>query len=122
VSFADHPAVTGEWLGESLDFLGPQYAGLKSTAAGRYQINKPAWLEGQGQLQLPDFTPASQDAWTAWRLKRAGALPFIESGDITGAIYACRNIWASLPGSTAGQPTAQLSALLEFYNQQESLA
>jgi muramidase (phage lysozyme) len=53
----DHPAATGEWKGEPLDFLGPTYAGLISTAAGKYQITKHMWEALQAALNLADFGP-----------------------------------------------------------------
>ena len=37
------------------------------------------------------------------RLRRRGALPMIDRGDIRQAIDRCNNIWASLPGAGYGQ-------------------
>jgi lysozyme len=115
VDFRDHPAVTGEWHGESLDSLGGKYVGEVSTAAGRYQIRKETWLEAKAALKLNDFTPASQDAAALWLIRGKGALAAIEAGDVPTAIAACRNVWASLPGGTSGQPEAKLAQLLTAY-------
>lgn len=107
VSFADHPAVTGEWRGEPLSDamcagagLGP---GCVSTAAGAYQIIRPTWLRIKGKLGLPDFSPASQDAAAAELLRERGAIARLEVGDFAGAVAKARKEWASLPGAGYGQ-------------------
>jgi lysozyme len=114
-SFADHPALSGEWAGESLDNLGPRYKGKRSTAAGRYQIIAPTWAECRRALGLQDFGPASQDAAAVYLIKRRGALPAVQRGEIQRAAALCASEWASLPGSTAGQPTVTLARLLDTY-------
>lgn len=103
-SFADHPACDGEWKGESLDFLGGKYIGMISTAAGRYQINRPTWKRLKDTLRLGDFTPTSQDDAAIELIKRAGALTMVNDGRLEDAIARCCQIWASLPGGTNGQP------------------
>lgn len=114
-SFADHPAVTGEWRGEPLDNLGPAYAGKVSTAAGRYQIIRPTWLRAKRALGLGDFSPASQDLAFAWLVKARGALDDVVAGNLATAIAKCAPEWASLPGSTAGQGTRSLDYLASVY-------
>lgn len=113
--FTDHPAVMGTWHGEPLGFLGPRYAGLRSTAAGAYQLIKPTWLGCRIALGIPDFSPDSQDKAAAYLIDRAAAMPFIEAGDVTSAIIHCRSLWASLPGSSSGQPQNTLAALTHAY-------
>lgn len=115
VSFADHPAATGEWEGESLDSLGPQYWGEKSTAAGKYQINLPTWKLCQRALGLRDFTPASQDAAALYLIRQDGALDMVNGGQVADAIGKCRETWASLPGNSAGQPQSTLANLIQSY-------
>jgi muramidase (phage lysozyme) len=115
MDFADHPAVTGEWKGESLAFLGPRYAGEISTAAGRYQITKPTWLRLKALLQLPDFGPASQDLACQQLIRERGALNLVLSGQVGLAITQCREEWASLPGGSSGQPQAAYADLLSAY-------
>jgi lysozyme len=112
---SNHPAVTGEWHGEPLDFLGPKYQGEVSTAAGRYQITKSTWLGIQLVLRLPDFGPASQDAAATLLIKERGALNLVNAGMISAAIRLCATEWASLPGNNAGQPQHQVADLLQWY-------
>ncbi|MCV2361657.1 glycoside hydrolase family 104 protein [Paucibacter sp. TC2R-5] len=114
-SFADHPAVTGEWSGESIANLGPQYAGQVSTAAGRYQIIKPTWLMCKRALNLPDFSPDSQDKAAVYLIRKRGALDAIEAGRVAEAVAKCRQEWASLPGAGYGQPERRLTALIDAY-------
>jgi len=114
-SFADHPAITGEWRGERLSDsmcagagLGP---GCVSTAAGKYQIIKPTWLSLKKKLGLPDFSPASQDAAAIELLRQRGALGPLERGDFVGAVKAARKEWASLPGAGYRQGERSLAWL-----------
>ena len=76
---------------------------LKSTGAGRYQLLSRWWDAYRKQLGLKDFSPKSQDAVALQQIKRRGALPMIDRGDIRQAIDRCSNIWASLPGAGYGQ-------------------
>jgi len=115
VSLADHPAVTGEWKGEPLDDLGPAYVGMRSTAAGRYQLIKPTWLTLKAKLYLSDFTGPSQDAAALELLREKGAYDLVKGGQVADAITLCHGIWASLPGSTSGQPQRTFAQLLEAY-------
>ena len=112
---SDHPALTGEWPGVSIAFLGPQYAHSISTAAGAYQITKLTWLECKATLNLPSFAPSCQDDAALWLIKEQGALDLVNSGQVADAINRCHGIWASLPGSTAGQPTASFASLMNAY-------
>lgn len=114
-SFADHPAVTGEWAGESIANLGASYAGKVSTAAGRHQIIKPTWLAAKRALGLPDFSPDSQDKAAVYLIKMRGALADVEAGRVAEAITKCRQEWASLPGAGYGQPERKLAALIDAY-------
>ena len=113
---SDHPSITGEWAGEPLDFLGPAYAGLISTAAGKYQITKHTWEALQGALSLPDFERQSQDRAATLLISQKKALDLINSGQIVDAIGLLHPVWASLPGSTANQPITSMSALLKAYS------
>ena len=111
----DHPAVTGEWMGESIANLGPKYSGMKSTAAGRYQIIKPTWVRCRNALRLADFSAASQDAAAVYLIKTRRALDAVQAGRIEEAISLCRDEWASLPGGSSGQPQQRLASLLESF-------
>lgn len=88
---------------------------INSTAAGRYQILAKYFDAYKKLLKLPDFSPASQDAIAVQMLKEQGALKLIDGGDFAGAVKACRNIWASLPGAGYGQHENTLNHLQEAY-------
>lgn len=89
--------------------------GITSTAAGAYGFLYRVWQEIQVALQLPDFSPASQDRGAIELIRRKGALPDVLEGRIAAAIYKCRKIWASFPGAGYGQGERPLHTLLEFY-------
>jgi lysozyme len=118
-SFRDHPVITGEKKGVPLPDAMCAAAGLKpgcvSTAAGAYQLIKPTWVRLRDKLNLPDFSPLSQDRAAVGLLEEIGAVDLIYAGDIEGAIHKASKIWASLPGSTAQQnPKALAYALNRF--------
>lgn len=117
IDLRDHPALTGEWHGESLANLGPAYAGLVSTAAGRYQITKATWMGCKAALNLPDFEPASQDQAATLLIRQHQALDLIEQGNLAGAVSRCASTWASLPGSLSGQPKRDMATLTQAYTQ-----
>ena len=104
-SYADHPNVLVD-LGH----------GLKSTAAGRYQILYRWWEPYKKMLGLPDFSPESQDKVALQQIKERGAFDDIENGNIESAITKCSNIWASLPGNDYGQHENNMQALVDAYN------
>lgn len=113
----DHPAITGEWMGESIASLGPQYIGKISTAAGAYQLIRPTWEGCKLRLGLPSFSAECQDDAALGLIKWRGGLAAIEAGDLQAAIASCAAEWASLPGSASGQPQAKLIALTQAYSQ-----
>jgi muramidase (phage lysozyme) len=86
---------------------------LWSTAAGRYQIMLRWWGPYRDKLHLPSFDPVPQDRYCEQVLKERGAVKLLDAGDFYGAVDACSNIWASLPGkgNTYGQGTRKLDAL-----------
>lgn len=119
-SFADHPAVTGEWKGKTLtdkQCAGAGYGpGCVSTAAGRYQITKPTWLDCKRSLGLPDFSPDSQDRAAVYLINKRGALAAVMEGRLTDALELCRREWASFPGANyAGQGTRTLAWMQSAY-------
>lgn len=117
--FSDHPAITGEWRGERLSDAMCAAAGLGpgciSTAAGRYQMIRPTWLDAKDTLGLTDFSPESQDRAALWLIERGGALDDVRDGRVADAIAKVRRTWASLPGSGWSQPERSLSSLLAAY-------
>jgi muramidase (phage lysozyme) len=102
-SYADHPRVMVD-LGN----------GLRSTAAGRYQLLARYFDYYKTRLRLADFSPASQDGIALQQIRERGALPDIDAGDLDTAIRKVRNIWASLPGAGYSQHE-NTYALLEGY-------
>lgn len=104
-SFADHPRIKVPIKGTN----------KFSTAAGAYQIIAPTWDGVKQQINLPDFSPASQDAAAIQLLKNRGAYNLILAGDFTGAVNAIRNEWASVPGSPSGQSAASPSQYMLAY-------
>lgn len=86
--------------------------GIKSTAAGRYQLLSRYWDAYRKQLGLKDFSPASQDAVALQQIKERKALADIDAGNIAAAIQKCSNIWASLPGAGYGQHEHKLDDLI----------
>lgn len=89
--------------------------GIKSTAAGRYQLLSRYWDAYRKQLGLQDFSPISQDRVAIQQIREQRALDDIKAGRITEAIAKCRNLWASLPGAGYGQHEHKLDDLLARY-------
>jgi len=86
--------------------------GLHSTASGRYQFILPTWKSLKAKLDLPDFSPESQDKAAIELLRECCALAQIQAGDISKAVEAAAKIWASLPGNDYGQGGHSLEAVL----------
>lgn len=100
-SYADHPR----------QLIDLPRLGIKSTAAGRYQLLARYFDAYKKQLGLKDFSPASQDAIALQQIRERKALDDIEAGSFTSAVAKCRNIWASLPGAGYGQNEHSLDYL-----------
>ena len=96
--------------------------GIKSTAAGRYQLLERYYDVYKRQLNLKDFSPASQDAIALQQIRECDAMPDVEAGNIPLAIAKCRHIWASLPGAGYGQHENQLSVLIKAYDEARAKA
>lgn len=106
-SYADHPGV----------MVTVNSMGLKSSAAGRYQLLQRWWAPYKNLLALKDFSPFSQDMVAIQQIRERGALPDIMVGNIATAIDKVSNIWASLPGAGYGQREHRLQDLLAQYQQ-----
>lgn len=89
--------------------------GLMSTASGRYQFLLHDWGYYQMMLNLKDFGPQAQDRWALQLIRERRALPLIDTGRITEAVFACRTLWASLPGAGYAQHENSLTKLLAAY-------
>ncbi len=90
--FADHPRIT------------VKASGYTSTAAGAYQMLASSWDETKRVMNLPDFSPRSQDLAALGRIAARGALEDAKAGRFEVAIKKVSREWASLPGSPYGQP------------------
>jgi len=116
---SDHPVLTGEIKPVPLpnnicaaSGLGP---GCVSSAAGAYGFIKATWVRLRDKMQLPDFSPTSQDLAAVQLLDDIGALSLIQSGDIQGALKKASKVWASLPGSTAQQNPRTMQYVLDRF-------
>ena len=88
---------------------------LKSTAAGRYQVLARYFDAYKKILNLPDFSPDSQDKIALQQIAERKALVDIDAGRIAQAIKRCKNIWASLPGAGYGQHENKIETLLTAF-------
>lgn len=110
-SYADHPNIFN--------------AALDSTAAGAYQLLHRFWadrtvngkvLRGyKTMLNLPDFSPLSQDKVALQQIRECNALADIDAGNFAHAIALCSHIWASLPGSPWSQHENKIALLQGYY-------
>lgn len=103
-SYADHPNV-----------LVTINSNLQSTAAGRYQLLHRWWEAYKTLLNLPDFSPESQDRVALQQIKERKAINDINDGDIKSAIIKCSNLWASLPGNDYGQHQNKFNDLIAAF-------
>ena len=90
--------------------------GIKSTAAGRYQILSRFFDHYRRTLGLPDFSPESQDRIALQLIRECKALDDIKAGRIEQAIHRCRSRWASLPGAGYNQHEHKVGPLLAAYS------
>lgn len=97
-SFATHPGVYNS-----------QY---NTSAAGAYQITYTTWSslcdKYPSVFPLRDFTPATQDLMAVTLIDGHRALDMVKNGQFDAAVRQINKgwtEWASLPSSTAGQPT-----------------
>jgi muramidase (phage lysozyme) len=102
-STPDHPRLFSSYVDHPRQLIDLPRLGIKSTAAGRYQILARFFDAYKKQLGLKDFSPASQDAIAVQMIRECGALQDIELGLLATAINKCRKRWASLPGAGYGQ-------------------
>ncbi len=108
-SFADHPrqAITAPINGRP----------VTSTAAGAYQFLSKTWDECKKVLQLPDFSPQSQDKAAIYLVNQRRALDDVRAGRFTEAVKKTKTIWASLPGSPYDQNPKNFQTALGYYKQ-----
>lgn len=107
-SYADHPRRVMELR------IGGKT--VKSTAAGRYQLLARYFDAYRRQLDLPDFSPDSQDLIAIQQIRECRAIPDIEAGRLVSAVRKVKNIWASMPGAGYGQHENAMDRLLAAYS------
>lgn len=116
---------------------------LRSSAAGAYQFMSWKFDELNGktvifkngyfQTAVPEiyteardkakkydakgFEEIAQDRLCVIILKDIGAITKLLNDDIKGAISTSSGTWVSLPGATAGQPTAKMQETLDYYEE-----
>lgn len=96
--------------------------GIKSTAAGRYQILARFYDAYKKQLGLPDFSPASQDKIAIQLIRECKALDDVNAGRVVSALDKCRSRWASLPGAGYGQHEHRVETLVSVFKQKGGVA
>lgn len=89
--------------------------GIKSTAAGAYQILFGTWSEIREKLKLLDFSPLSQDKAAVELIKRRRALDDVYAGRFSQALAKCKKEWASLPGAGYNQRERSKESLVSVY-------
>lgn len=104
-SYADHPRI----------LVDLPKLGIKSSAAGRYQILERYYDHYKKQFRLPDFSPNSQDVIAIQLIRECKATRDVEEGRIAEAIHKCRSRWASLPGAGYNQHEHKLETLLKVF-------
>ena len=117
-STPEHPDLMTSYTDHPRKLVTLNKAGLQSTAAGRYQILAKFFDYYKKALDLPDFSPESQDKIAIQMMKEVHALDLIEAGNFQKAVIQCGSRWASLPSpnNTYGQrqvPIADLQAAYE---------
>lgn len=100
-NYSDHP--------RQLVILRP---GLRSSAAGRYQVLARIFDAYRGPLRLKDFGKTSQDKIAIKLINECEAMDDIIHGDIRSAIAKCASRWASFPGANYGQREHRMDELL----------
>lgn len=107
ISYDRHPAIMVE-----LPKLG-----IRSSAAGRYQILFRTFDGLATALHVSDFKPETQDRMAIELIRRRGALDDVKRGDVEAALPLCSKEWASLPGAGYGQHENKLADLLAAYHE-----
>lgn len=118
--FSDHPR-------QAVQFTNTAGVTLWTSAAGAYQFMAVSPLPGgkstrvdtwdrlQAKLDLPDFSPESQDAAAIELIDEAGALNDVKAGRFEQAVAKVRRIWASLPGAGYSQGERSIYSLRTAY-------
>ncbi len=118
--WADHPRMAKQFKDRAGRVLWTSAAGAYQAMAvsplpggGSTRVN--TWDRIKAKLSLPDFSPASQDAFAIGLIDECGALADVQSGRFEGAVSKVRKVWASLPGAGYAQHENSLATLQAAY-------
>lgn len=119
-SFADHPRKAVQFTHQTRGLLWTSAAGAYQAMAvsplpGGKSTRVNTWDRIRAKLNLPDFSPASQDAFAVELIDEKGALLDVQEGRFDVAVGKVRDVWASLPGAGYGQPERDLAGLRAVY-------
>ena len=95
----------------------------KTTAAGRYQINKKTWQEMADKLGLIDFSPTTQDLLAVEILRTIHVIDSVVAGDMDFALSKASGRWAALPqgqGKSGKYPNQPYMKYDDFVNAYQS--
>ena len=115
-STAAHPKLFKSYDRHPAVFVELSNLGIKSSAAGRYQILFRTFDNLATALRISDFRPETQDRCAIELIRQRGALDYVKVGRIELAISICSKEWASLPGAGYGQHENRLGNLLSEYH------
>ena len=128
-SFADHPRLAQRFTDKAGRLLWTSAAGAYQAMAvspipgSTKSTRVDTWDRIKRRLQLPDFSPASQDAFALELIREAGALADVRAGRFDSAVDRVKGIWASMPGAGYAQHEQSLDRLrLAFVNAGGTLA
>lgn len=94
-----------------------------TSAAGAYQamaavpgrVKTDTWGDFLRACGPSDFSPASQDLFAVWCIRRRRALSALLGGRAEAALNLCGKEWASLPANAYGQPKISMERALEVF-------
>ena len=112
-----HPILFTDYLDHPRKRIWLDKLGVYSTASGRYQIKADIYDSYKTRLNLPDFSPTSQDKIALQLIRECGAYNNIYNGQFSDAVMKCASRWASFPSSKFGQHEQTYATLLAAYNQ-----
>lgn len=93
----------------------------KTTASGRYQINRANWQEnGIKKMGLNDFSADTQDLIAVESIRQVHAIDDVIKGDIAEACRKTARVWAAIPKgpdlpNDAGQPYMRYDKFLQAF-------
>lgn len=116
-STATHPVLFTDYSDHPRKLMAMAIMGnvVKSTAAGRYQILARYYDAYKKQLNLPDFSPSSQDMIALQLIRECKAIDDIDNGFFRIALQKCCSRWASLPGAGYSQHENSIADLQAAY-------